>query len=124
MKRLLYFMNKKEHGFFLPYVLVIILVVLSGVASSIHAYKNTIDISRNHLEEIKIETLFQMGRAKVEKDLDTQEEVPRLAMYDFPDGNVVIDIFPMDPDTLLLHFLITTDYSQTELTNYMKFQHQ
>ncbi|MFC2948179.1 hypothetical protein [Virgibacillus sediminis] len=119
MKKYLYFMNK-EQGFFLPYILIIIMIVLTGVTSGIHAYKNTIGVTGNHLEEIHIETLFQMGRAKLKQDLRNQRErLDNNIQYNFPDGIVDINLNYMNEGMLKLQFKITTDRSQTEMTNYL-----
>ncbi|WP_088050629.1 hypothetical protein [Virgibacillus dakarensis] len=89
MKKQLSFINK-QHGFFLPYVLFITAIVLFVLTVNTNTYKNDIRIIHNHLEQLKIETLVQMGREKFKVETGTHTDERGTVSYSFPPGNVKI----------------------------------
>jgi len=85
-------MNNQQ-GFVLPLVLFTTAIVFVVLMSQITMYRSEINITKNHLEQVKIESLFQMGREKVKDELrmaTTVEEIPGKVTYQLPLGSVII----------------------------------
>jgi len=62
----------------------------------------------NQIEQVKIETLIQMARNSLKKELKGKSEIPPNTFYQFPDGTVDISITRLDEGTLKLIFTIRT----------------
>jgi len=107
------FITNNENGFILPYVLFITAIVIIIVTANISIYRNDIVITENQLEQIKIETLFQMGRTKLKKEMVNQEEETSDVSYSFPDGIVKITINSSNSPVYKLYFTITTNNNAT-----------
>lgn len=110
MKRLLYFIDN-QHGFFLPYVLFITSLVFILVSSYIATYQNDLHITDSQIEQLKIETLFQMGRTKLKEEIDDNHfnENNNKVFYLFPDGSVEILITALNEKQYALNFAIFTN---------------
>ncbi|MBT2214450.1 hypothetical protein KK120_01220 [Virgibacillus dakarensis] len=107
MKKQLSFTNK-QHGFFLPYVLFITAIVLFVLTVNTNTYKNDIRIIHNHLEQLKIETLVQMGREKFKAETGTHTDERGTVSYSFPPGNVKIIYNRLTPTEYRLFFTVET----------------
>lgn len=108
MKKQLLFMNN-ESGFLLPYVLFISIIIFVVIASTIQMYQNEIWLTYQNIDQLKVETLFQMGYEKfidenTHKDLDEK----KIVQYTFPDGDVSIEFTKKDEDEGQLLFQIAT----------------
>ena len=102
----------KDEGFILLHVLFIVSLVFILITSSIAAYRNEIYITERQIDQIKIETLFQMAQAKYRKELDAaSEKEPFSASYIFPDGMVDITVTAVKENYVKLHFIIRFDDS-------------
>ena len=66
MRNQLPFMN--ESGFYLPYVLMVAVISLTILTTTIYLYKNEIETTHYVTEQIKAETLIQMGRVQFKKE--------------------------------------------------------
>lgn len=108
MKRQLSFMNN-DAGFFFPYVLFVTAIVFIFITATITMYASDGKITEKHVEQIKIETLFQMGHAKFKEDNNAKEIDSGETYYTFPYGNVEITYEPSDENRYKLYFKITTD---------------
>jgi len=60
--------------------------------TSIASYQSNLFISNRQIEQIQVETLFQMGRASYIKEQRDFNELLNEAEYRFPDGRVEIFI--------------------------------
>lgn len=79
-----------EQGFVLPYVLFITALTFIILTASIHTYQQAMQVSDRQIDQIKIETLLQMGIEKFKQEYITND-IPRLTVdYTFPDGQVTI----------------------------------
>lgn len=89
MRKQLSFMTNTK-GFFLPYVLFVTAFVFIIITANINIYTNDIQITHNHLDQLDIETLVQMGRTKFKEELSTIDSEAGTKTYVFPNGNVEI----------------------------------
>lgn len=97
----------KEQGFILPYTLFITTIILLLLTASINIYSREIQMTHHALEQLKLETLFQMGRTKFKNEFPFPAPVNDTTVYDFPDGRVQIEYIPTE-DEHNLHFTIYT----------------
>ncbi|MGM8365125.1 hypothetical protein ACLIBG_06510 [Virgibacillus sp. W0181] len=116
--------TNRESGFYLPYVLFIITIIFIVITASIQVYSNDIQMTRKHLEQLKIETLFQISRTKLKEDIKNNSPSIRNkdhVIYVLPEGTVTINFMPLEVNTFQLHFTILTDENTTyTLTNKLK----
>ncbi|WP_174613798.1 competence type IV pilus minor pilin ComGG [Virgibacillus ihumii] len=98
-----------HNGFILPYVLFIAALVIITITASIQLYQNEIRISESQTEQLKIETLFQMGRAKFSEHLRDHNLSESPVTYHFPDGDVEIKYKKLTTGEHHLYFTITTN---------------
>src|SRR5699024_836597 len=102
MKKVL-FITRNQQGFILPFSLFIISILLLLFTIQITIFKNDIQITHNHQEQLKIETLIQMGREKFKRDIvSKQQQATGTVTYKFPPGNVTIDYQKIDPSSYRL----------------------
>ncbi|RDW21930.1 hypothetical protein [Oceanobacillus chungangensis] len=108
MKKELYFMNN-EKGFFLPYVLFITAVAFIIVTTNITMYRNDLQLTENQIEQVKIETLFQMQREQFKQEIKKYGIPNTDTIYHFPDGIVKITIIRSINQTHELNISILTN---------------
>ncbi|MBP1969745.1 hypothetical protein J2Z83_001852 [Virgibacillus natechei] len=108
MKKRLPFMNNNA-GFFLPYVLFVTTIVFIFITATISMYTTNIKVTETHLEQVKIETLFQMAYSKFSEEYKDSELNYGKKNYTFPYGSVEITAEPLDENILHLYFEVTTD---------------
>ena len=99
----------KEAGFFLPYVLFITSLVFIVITASINIYQQDIQITHQYIDQLRIETLFQMGQAKFKEEYLPNEMGTIQVKYTFPDGMVTIVYNRIDDFQYKLHFTILTE---------------
>lgn len=107
MKKQLSFISK-ENGFFLPYVLFITSLIFILTTSNIAIYQNDLQITKNQIEQIRIETLFQMARSTFKANISDYDEQNNIANYSFPDGKVEILIDSIEGEQYHLQFTMLT----------------
>lgn len=86
-----------EKGFILPLVLFITAIVMVIVLSGIQIYKNNIQLTHHHIQQLKIETLLQSALTRFKQELKngnitlpgSSDELLSTS-YTFPDGQVEI----------------------------------
>lgn len=103
------FMRQSE-GFIFAYVLFIISILFLIITGSITSYQHDTSITDNMLEQVKIETLFQMSHTEFKDALqghDTLQE-DDVFDYDYPYGMVTVSIRKIQDDNVYAHFQITT----------------
>lgn len=111
MKKSLHFMNN-DNGFILPSILFIIVIMFIVLTTNIKIYYHDQFITEQHLEQLKIETIVQMGRLMVKKELIKAPNTEKVH-YTFPDGNITIEIIPMDHAEYHLHLTVVTNNLST-----------
>ncbi|PAV29073.1 hypothetical protein CIL05_13950 [Virgibacillus profundi] len=119
MKKQLFSISN-EQGFFLPYVLFIISLVFIIITTNINSYRNDIHITESHMEQLKIETLFQMGRTSLLEELKKEQTPIEKVTYIFPEGTVEIKIASETNGRSKLDFFLETNNDSNYLiTNYL-----
>ncbi|MEN2765992.1 hypothetical protein [Ornithinibacillus xuwenensis] len=105
---------RNQKGITFPSVLLLTSLVLLHLSFSIISFSHDIRITANHMEQIKAQTLFQIGYERYEEEF-LQKKDFRSTTYESPDGVNHINISQMADNTLLLHFNIVTneDYHYT-----------
>ncbi|WP_162800305.1 hypothetical protein [Oceanobacillus zhaokaii] len=98
-----------EKGFFLPYVLFIIAIVYIIVTTNIAMYRNDLQLTENQIEQVKIETLFQMQREQFKQEVQKHGLPSSETTYHFPDGKAKIAIIRSENQTHELNVSITTN---------------
>lgn len=99
-----------EKGYLFPFVLVVTMLCLSFLFTSLLIYKQSLLMSQNEYEQIKMETLFQMAQASF------RAEIPTLSLttnrqsisYSFPHGNVTVIYLLTDANHILTNYLVYT----------------
>lgn len=109
MKKRLSFMNN-ERGFILPVIWLITILSFIVISMMVQMYQNEMYITNQNLEQLKVETLFQMSFEKflqehILAELPTYEEVH----YLFPEGEVIIQFLQLNEQEGQLLFQIETD---------------
>lgn len=90
MRKLLH-ITKQEEAFFLPIVLMISILVLSGIMTSIIIYKNELQITEQLVNQIEAETLLQMALEEFSNDEKNRNEKMGQIIYNFPNGDAIVD---------------------------------
>ncbi|MGM8213494.1 hypothetical protein ACLIBH_12020 [Virgibacillus sp. W0430] len=118
MKNQFNFINK-EAGFYLPFVLFIITICFIILTASINMYKNEIEVTHKQLEQIKVETLFQISRTKLKNEIkENKFKHTNQITYQLQDGFVTITFMPIEENSYQMHFTILTNKNTYyELTN-------
>lgn len=118
MKRKLTSIHK--NGFILPSVLIISALVLLYLSSTIVAYWQDMHMTKNIIEQVHAETLFQMGYTEfISKGHHLANDEKRI--YHFPNGTVEITPIIIDKPTLHIHVLIETNNGfHTSVTKSLK----
>ncbi|MUK87133.1 hypothetical protein GMD78_01805 [Ornithinibacillus sp. L9] len=100
-----------QRGFILPSVMFISVFVFIIVLANTYTFQSSVQITDKVIENIKIETLFQMGLARFKNDYAnlgyTTEE--QTIEYEFPNGNTQITYLYMNENQILLNLNITTE---------------
>lgn len=102
----------------MPYVMLVISIVIIFVTANIQSYKNEIYITDRQVEHVIIESLFQLGREKVKKEMDSLD-LPEEVHYTFPDGTVDISITPGRKYDQLIFNISTNNQTDFRFTTYI-----
>ncbi len=102
------FITNNESGFFLPYVLFITALVFIIITTSIRTYQHEIEITHHLIDQLKAETIVQMGLAKFKQDYLPNEQDTLNVHYSFPDGEVTIIYNFINDFEYRLHFTVLT----------------
>lgn len=89
MKKRLHFLSDQS-GFYLPYTLCITIIILLTVTTYIKLYRQDIEVTHQHLEQLTIETLRQVAFQKFKEDYPTIDTDQVLTHYTFPTGTVKV----------------------------------
>ncbi|WP_163969994.1 hypothetical protein [Oceanobacillus halotolerans] len=107
-KKLSFILNQR--GFVLPYVLFIMSLAVVIIITSIHTYRNNLEITHHQLEQIRIETLFQMAYAHFLDALkESHEDIASPAYYTYQQGTVTIEHILLEKDTYHLYITVKTN---------------
>lgn len=109
----------KEKGFILPLVLLIAALLFLFVSTNVSIYHNELTIMKNELSQIKIDTLFQMGRSKFKNELSLLKQENGTVHYTFPDGDVKIGYTRKQEVYELIFSISTPDNKLLVTANHM-----
>ena len=105
-----------QSGFYLPYVLFLTVVVLFTLVTHISVYQRDIQVTHQHLEQLRIETLNQMALKKMQAELLPEEPNGWRMNYSFPSGTVELKLHALSDDLYNLHVdILTSGYSERAL---------
>lgn len=104
--------SMNERGFFLPYVLAISVVILCVIVTSLTIYNNERKMTHMLLEQLEVETLFQMSRVQFKEDALYKINDKGQITYEYPNGTVIIQFVLEDEQKVSLDFSIksTNDF--------------
>jgi|SRR5690625_3119743 len=107
MKNQSYIMNN-ESGFFLPYTLFITALIFIIITTGIRTYHHEIDITHHLVDQLKSETIIQMGLAKFNQNhLPTDQDTLNVD-YSFQHGEVTISYNTINDSEYRLYFNVLT----------------
>lgn len=106
-----------QRGFFLPHVLFIISLTLLIVSANIKIYSNEVYMMNQLTEQIKIETLMQMGYARYKEDLENGEDMANVMWYTFPSGKVKVTYVSREENKVFVRYQIITEKQTSFLIN-------
>lgn len=95
-----------DKGFILLHVLFIISLLFIIVSYGVSSYRNEVYITQRQVEQITVESIFQMARESYKRDLATSEEIINNITYEFPQGGTDISILSANDSYLKLSFKI------------------
>lgn len=98
-----------ESAFYLPFVLIIAVITLSIITTSIMIYRQELSMTNNIIEQVEIETLIQIARAKFIIEQMYNESLNGQVMYELPHGNVNLLYHYTSDEIVELHFQVETE---------------
>lgn len=117
MKKQFYIM-KNNSGFFFPYVVVITTILLLSFSMVVYFYSNEKKVTENLVKQAKIETVFQMARAKFMEDQVYETHSTGELLYVFPDGEVeVVFEYVTDKEIQIDYWIILDEYGKILYNN-------
>ena len=83
------------------------------ITSAVPIYRNQVEMTLYLEQQLKIDTLFQMGITQFKEELIKQPHTyynqTGQVTYYFPDGLIILTYSPSDPTTLKLNYQIQVD---------------
>lgn len=120
MRRQSHFL-RNQSGFFLPYVLGITVVIMFVVVTQVNLYQQDVKVTHQHIEQLKIETLVQMGYQKFQEDHSVVDSNQFEVDYAFPYGTVNLRYKKLGDMDYNLHVdVLTADHSEYATYSKMK----
>lgn len=102
-----------ERGTYLPFVLLITLILFSTITTMIAIYKNEKLISNQLWEFMKAETIVEMTKRTFVHEHVSELDEEGYISYSFPSGDVFVTYNKVDDDIYSLFLKIETDYDET-----------
>lgn len=107
-----------EAGFVLPSVIFLISILLIVFLANASIYALEINMGKHMIEQIKIESLIQLGLESYKAELQSTKEFLSQVSYQFPQGEVEIIATKNEPtEEILVNLNIHTDENQEYITN-------
>lgn len=110
------FIMSNQSGFFLSYTLFITTIIFIIITASIRTYQHEIEITHQLIDQLRGETLVQMGLAKFNQEYLPIERETFSVHYHLPDGEVTIAYSFIDDSEYRLHFTVITKNGLTYTT--------
>lgn len=97
-----------DKGFIFPYVVFIILITFICITTSAVIFTNELDMTQNHIDQLKIETLIQMAYTQFNEEFPPFEHEQEEVHYWYPDGDVKITYTILNDSQVNLYFFVQT----------------
>lgn len=97
-----------ESGYFFPFVLFVVAILLGAIITSIMIYQNERIISDQLQEQMYAQALVQMSRATFKANSPHDEIDKGIEYYQFPLGEVEVHFDAIDSQSVLLEMYMTT----------------
>jgi len=98
-----------ENGFFLPYVLVVAIIMLTIITTSIIIYKTEIESTQFFIDQLELETIIQMGRAQFKEEELYKNNNHGQITYTYPIGEINIMYTMENEQTVFLELDVKTN---------------
>lgn len=102
-------LGKDESGFFLPFVIYVVIIIFSVITTTLTIYNNDLNISNQSWEQMKAETIVQMSVKQFKLDKPYVTNSTGTTIYEFPTGNVIVNYKMLEENQYLLMLTIETD---------------
>lgn len=112
-----------QSGFFLPYVLGITVIIIFATVTHINLYQQDIKVTHQHLEQLKIETLIQMGYQKFQEEYPVVDSDQFEVGYSFPHGTVNLRYKTLGEMDYNLHVDVLT-FNNSAFATYRMIKHE
>jgi len=117
LKNRLSFTN--ETGFILPSVTFLIFMLFIIFLANVSIYELELSMSEHHFEQIKIETLIQLGLETYKAELQESENFIHKKSYSFPYGDVSVTATENKHNELItINMRINTDKNHQYQTSF------
>lgn len=112
-----------EHGFFLPLVSIMSLIILIIVTTCIKMYQNEIVITKNLINNLQIDTVIQMSLEQFKQEVHHFDKINGELSYSFPNNHTVdIKYTFLDNDDILLDYRINIADDHYEISQFIHLQ--
>jgi len=78
-----HFVNKSQ-GFFLPLVLIMSIIILLIITTTVKIYRSELNITKNLIQQLEVDTIIQMGLEKFKDDSSNIEQTKGIITYSLP----------------------------------------
>ncbi|HLT56316.1 MAG TPA: hypothetical protein VK057_09455, partial [Bacillota bacterium] len=106
MKKQLFFIRNNK-GFVFPYLLFIVTLLLIGIQKQIVFYENEIEMTELMVDQVKIETMYQMAKTETKNELAANPHI-RSIIFHYPYGEAEVTLQPESETAYKARFVITT----------------
>lgn len=84
MLKQFHFIKNSENGFFLPFVLVISLVIILLITTFIKMYESEIVMTKNLINQLEVDTIVQMSLEQFKQVIDELDHIEGELTYTYP----------------------------------------
>lgn len=99
---------KRDDGYFYPFVLFVIVLLISILITSTIIYQNEQKISSQLIEQMYAQSLVQLSKATFVKEHPHLTENEGTLHYEFPLGEVAVHYKKISYETIVLEMDVTT----------------
>src|SRR5699024_2735345 len=96
----------KDNGFIMLHVLFVISLLLLLISHAVASYRMEVHMTDRQIEQIKMETLFQMAREQYKTEYQKSNVLNNNVIYYYPQGEVNITILETENSYVKLSFVI------------------
>lgn len=108
-----------ERGYILPSIILMIFIALIGLTATISIYHEEMEMTKSHIEQLKIDTLIQMAYTKFKENYPFIEQYHEEVHYSFKDGDVSLTYTVLDDLRVNVYVYVETDNNAYHSTRKM-----